>query len=80
MGVSPESPVQQDLFDVTADQYGKARALDEALDRINRTYGSETIVLGAQQYTRQGGRGKSRRLRRRHQARIQEPQPHHKVV
>ena len=34
MGVSPESPVQQDLFDVTADQYGKARALDEALDRI----------------------------------------------
>lgn len=27
-----------------------------------------------------GGRGKSRRLRRRHQARIQEPQPHHKVV
>lgn len=59
MGVSPESPVQQDLFDVTADQYGKARALDEALDRINRTYGSETIVLGAQQYTRQGGEGKA---------------------
>lgn len=58
MGVSPESPVQQDLFDVTADQYGKARALDEALDRINRTYGSETIVLGAQQYTRQGEREK----------------------
>ena len=27
-----------------------------------------------------GGRGKSRRLRRRHQARIQEPQSHHKVV
>lgn len=59
MGVSPENPVQQDLFDVTADQYGKARALDEALDRINRTYGSETIVLGAQQYTRQGGEGKA---------------------
>ena len=59
MGVSPESPVQQDLFDVTADQYGKARALDEALDRINRTYGSKTIVLGAQQYTRQGGEGKA---------------------
>ena len=36
----------------------QGKGLDEALDRINRTYGSETIVLGAQQYTRQGEREK----------------------
>ena len=32
-------------------EFQKMRRLDEVVDRINRLQGSETIVLGAQQYT-----------------------------
>ena len=59
MGVSPAFPVQQDLFDIPSEQYDKLKALDETLDRINRLYGSETLVLGAQQYTQKDGIGKA---------------------
>ena len=59
MGIAPDSPVQQNLFDIGPDKYQKLKALDEALDRINMIYGSETIVLGAQQYTKQDGIGKA---------------------
>ena len=59
MGISPNSPIQQDLFDVTAEQIGKMKRLDEVIDRINKCYGSETIVIGAQQYTRPNGEGKA---------------------
>ena len=48
MGISPNSPIQQDLFDVTAEQIGKMKRLDKVVDRINKYYGSETIVIGAQ--------------------------------
>ena len=58
MGISPNSPIQQDLFDVTAEQIGKMKRLDKVVDRINKYYGSETIVIGAQQYTRPNGEGK----------------------
>lgn len=51
MGIGPESPIQQDLFDMNAEQIEKMRRLDEVIDRINRLNGSETIVIGAQQYT-----------------------------
>ena len=43
MGISPDSPIQQDLFDLNAD----------------RMHGSETIVIGAQQYTQKNGKGKA---------------------
>ena len=59
MGISPDSPIQQDLFDVNAEQIQKMRRLDEVVDRINRMHGSETIVIGAQQYTKKDGRGKA---------------------
>jgi len=59
MGISPKSPIQQDLFDVTAEQIGKMKRLDEVIDRINKCYGSETIVIGAQQYTRPNGKGRA---------------------
>ena len=35
------------------------RRLDEVVDRINRMHGSETIVIGAQQYTRPNGQGRA---------------------
>ena len=59
MGISPDSPIQQDLFDLNAEQIQKMRRLDEVIDRINRMHGSETIVIGAQQYTQQSGKGKA---------------------
>ena len=31
----------------------------ETIDRINRMHGSETIVIGAQQYTQKNGKGKA---------------------
>jgi DNA polymerase V len=59
MGIGPDSPIQQDLFDVNAEQIQKMRRLDEVIDRINRMNGSETIVIGAQQYTQENGKGKA---------------------
>ena len=59
MGISADSPIQQDLFGISAEQMQKLRRLDEAIDRINRMQGSETVVLGSQQYTQQGGKGKA---------------------
>ena len=59
MGIGPDSLIQQDLFDVNAEQIEKMRRLDEVIDRINRMHGSETIVIGAQQYTQKNGKGKA---------------------
>ena len=59
MGISPNSPIQQDLFDVNAEQIEKMNKLDKIIDRINKCYGSETIVIGAQQYTQKNGKGKA---------------------
>jgi DNA polymerase V len=50
MGIGADSPIQQDLFDINAELIQKMRRLDEVVDRINRLHGSETIVLGSQQY------------------------------
>ena len=55
MGIAADSPLQQDLFDLNAEQIQKMRRLDAVVDRINRMQGSETIVLGAQQYARKDG-------------------------
>ncbi len=59
MGIGADSPIQQDLFDINAEQFQKMKRLDEVVDRINRLHGTETIVLGAQQYTKKDGRGKA---------------------
>ena len=59
MGIGADSPIQQDLFDINAEQFQKMKRLDEVIDRINRLHGTETIVLGAQQYTKKDGKGKA---------------------
>ena len=59
MGIGPDSPIQQDLFDINAEQFQKMKRLDDVVDRINRMHGSETIVLGSQQYTKKDGKGKA---------------------
>ena len=59
MGIGPNNAIQQDLFDINAEQFEKMRRLDAVVDRINRLHGTETIVLGSQQYTRKDGKGKA---------------------
>ena len=59
MDIRPDSPIQADFFDFNAVQYQKMRRLDAAVDRINRMNGSETVVIGSQQYSRKDGRGKA---------------------
>ena len=59
MDISPNSPQQLDLFDYNAEQFEKKKRLDAVMDRINRVNGTETIVLGSQQYTKKNGEGKA---------------------
>ena len=59
MGIGPNSPFQPDLFDFNAEQFEKMKRLDAVIDRINKVNGTETIVLGSQQYTRKDGKGKA---------------------
>ena len=70
MGIGPDSPIQQDLFDINAEQFQKMKRLDEVIDRINRMQGSETIVLGSQQYTQKDGKDKAAIEREQSQARL----------
>ena len=59
MGIGPKCPIQLDLFDYNAEQFQKMKRLDAVIDRINKLNGTETVVLGSQQYTRRDGRGKA---------------------
>ena len=59
MGIGPNTPIQQDLFDINAEQFEKMKRLDAVIDRINKVNGTETIVLGSQQYTQKDGKGKA---------------------
>lgn len=59
MGIYPDNGIQTNFIDYDAERYEKLKRLDEAMDRINCEYGSETIVLGSQQYTKPGGKGKA---------------------
>ena len=59
MGIGPNSPIQQDLFDINAEQFEKMKRLDAVINRINKVNGTETIVLGSQQYTSKDGKGKA---------------------
>ena len=68
MGIGPDSPIQQDLFDINAEQFQKMKRLDEVVDRINRMHGSETIVLGSQQYISKEAMGKAAIEREQNQA------------
>lgn len=58
-GIQPDTPIQQDLFDINVHQFQKTQRLDQAIDNINRRHGTETIVLGAQQYSQKDEHGKA---------------------
>lgn len=55
----PDTAVQTDFTDYSPADYRKRQRLDAVIDRINRKEGKETIVLGAQQYTKDKGKGKA---------------------
>lgn len=59
MGIAPNAPIQQDFFDITAEQIEKMRRLDAIVDCLNKVNGTEFIVLGSQQYTSKGCEGKA---------------------
>ena len=59
MGIAPNAPIQQDFFDITAEQIEKMRRLDAIVDRLNKVNGTEFIGLGSQQYTSKGCEGKA---------------------
>ena len=59
MEIGPRTPIQLDLFDYNAEQFQKMKRLDAVIDRINKVNGTETIVLGSQQYTSRDGKGKA---------------------
>lgn len=59
MGVEPDDAVQTDLFDIPAERISKLRQLDAVVDRLNRVNGTETVVLGAQQYWQKAAGGKA---------------------
>lgn len=58
-GIGKETTVQTDFTDYDAAHREKLRRLTEAVDNINKVNGSETIVLGSQQYTAKDGKGKA---------------------
>ena len=59
MGIGPTAPQQLDLFDYDAKDYDKKKRLDKAMDNINKVNGTETVILGSQQYTQKDGKGKA---------------------
>lgn len=54
--VSPDSPIEQDLFGTDPRDAERKRRLDAAVDRLNKLCGAETVVLAAQQYPLKDGR------------------------
>lgn len=59
MGIGPDSPIQQDLFDINAEQIEKMKRIDAVIDKVNKVDGSETIVLASQMYKQKGVKGKA---------------------
>lgn len=57
--ICSEREVQTNFLDYDPEKRDKLKRIDEVMDRINREYGSETLVLGSQQYTAPGGKGKA---------------------
>ena len=59
MGITSGNHVQHDLFGIEPERYERMKSLDKVMDRMNRMYGTETLVLGAQQYAGKDCYGKA---------------------
>lgn len=61
-GLSDASHVQTNFIDFDPDRHHRVQCVTDVVDNINRVNGTETIVLGSQQYTAPGGKGKASRF------------------
>lgn len=59
MSVDTACGIQTNFLDYDADRFQKLKSLDKVLDKINKIHGSETIILGSQQFPGKGTTGKS---------------------
>ncbi len=59
MDIVSDRAVQTNFVDYDAGRHEKMRKIDDVVDRINKICGSETVVLGSQQYTAKNGQGKA---------------------
>lgn len=59
MDLSPASAIQTNYIDFDPERYSKMQKIDAAVDKINKKNGTETVVLGSQQYTAKNGKGKA---------------------
>ena len=55
--ITAASSVQTNLIDYNAEEYQRQTRINEVIDRINRINGTETVILGSQQYTAPKGQG-----------------------
>ena len=51
--------VQTNFLDFDAERFEKMRELDKVLDRLNKVNGTETVIIGAQQFRGKDSKGKS---------------------
>ena len=59
LDITRDDSIQTSFLDYDSERYQKWRKLDAAVDKINKLNGKETIVLGSQQYTAKGGKGRA---------------------
>lgn len=51
--------IQTNFIDFDAERFEKMRELDKVLDRLNKVNGTETVILGAQQFKGKDSKGKA---------------------
>lgn len=51
--------IQTNLLDFDAERFEKMKRLDKVLDRLNKVNGSETLILGSQQFRGKDSKGKA---------------------
>ena len=54
--------IQTNLLDFDADRFQKLKSLDAVVDRINKLGGSETVIIGAQQFPGKDSKGKAQQF------------------
>jgi DNA polymerase V len=59
MSIDSGPGIQTNFLDFDADRFQKIKHLDQVVDRLNKVNGTETIVLGSQQYPGKGRGDKS---------------------
>lgn len=59
MSVECSQGIQTNLLDFDAEHCEKMRRIDKALDKLNKIHGSETVIIGTQQFRPKDASGKA---------------------